>query len=77
MQEFINEYFIRPIIDPSLSGYNLVNTIIYIILLVIACGAIYYFLKNKIKFNYEFLIALIPYILFGVSLRVLMLGLIV
>ncbi len=72
MQEFINEYFIRPIIDPSLSGYNLVNTIIYIILLVIACGAIYYFLKNKIKFNYEFLIALIPYILFGVSLRVLM-----
>ncbi len=72
MQEIIYEYFVRPAIDPSVSGYNLVNTVVYIILLLISCTAIYYILKNKIKFDSNFFISLIPYVIFGVSLRVIM-----
>lgn len=72
MQELINEYFIKPIIDPTVTGYNLVNTLFYVIILIIASALIYKFLKNKVKFDSNFFIALIPYILFGVSLRVIM-----
>lgn len=72
MQEFLREYFIEPMINPSVQGYNLVNTVIFIIILIISCAIIYYFLKNKIKFDSSFFISLIPYILFGVSLRTIM-----
>lgn len=72
MQDFINEYFIRPMTDPTVQGYNLVNTIVLVLLLVIACGFIYYFLKNKVNFNHKFFEALVPFILFGVSMRVIM-----
>lgn len=68
----INEYFIKPIISPEIQGYNIVNTTIFIILLILTCLAIYLILKNKINFNEKFLIALIPFIFFGVSLRVIM-----
>ncbi len=72
LNEFINTYFIQPIISPEISGYNLVNTGVFIVLLVIACAIIYTVLKKKIKFDSNFFIALIPYILFGVSMRVIM-----
>lgn len=69
---FIEDYFVKPMIDPTIQGYNLVNTIVFIFLLVIACVIIYSILKKKVEFNYDFLIALLPYILFGISLRVIM-----
>ncbi len=72
ISEIINDYFVKPIISPEIQGYNLVNTTIFIILLVIACMIIYKILKNKISFDSNFFIALIPYILFGVNLRVIM-----
>lgn len=72
ISEIINEYFIKPIISPEIQGYNFVNTTIFIILLIIACLIIYKILKNKITFNNDFFIALTPYILFGVNLRVIM-----
>ncbi|MFA5763291.1 MAG: DUF63 family protein [archaeon] len=72
MVDFFTEYFIRPMTDPSVQGYNIVNTIILIMLLIIACGAIYFILNKKTKFNYDFMIAMIPYVLFGISMRVIM-----
>lgn len=72
MDNIIEEYFIKPIISPEVSGYNLVNTTIFIIILVIACAIIYKSLKNKINFDKEFFVSLTPYILFGVSMRVIM-----
>jgi len=72
MQDFFTEYFIKPITDPSVQGYNIVNTIILVSILIITCGIIYYILRKKVNFNYNFMIALIPYILFGISMRVIM-----
>ncbi|MDD3159749.1 MAG: DUF63 family protein [Candidatus ainarchaeum sp.] len=70
--DFIKDFFIDPIINPANSGYNLVNTVIYLILMIFACVAIYFLLNKKIKFNNNFLTALLPYILFGISMRVIM-----
>jgi uncharacterized membrane protein len=72
MADFLTEYFIRPMTDPSVQGYNIVNTIVLIIILIIACGAIYFILNKKTKFNYDFMLAMIPYVLFGISMRVIM-----
>lgn len=69
---FIEDFFIKPITDPPVQGYNLVNTIVFILILIIACAIIYYIFRKKIKFDSEFMISLIPYILFGISLRVIM-----
>ncbi|MFH0970763.1 MAG: DUF63 family protein [Candidatus Diapherotrites archaeon] len=70
---FVNEYFIQPMTDASVSGYNPVNTITYgIILLVVAFYGIYpFFNRRGVKFDWHFLQSLLPYILFGISLRVL------
>jgi uncharacterized membrane protein len=56
----------------GVQGYNLVNTLVFIVLLVIACGIIYYVLRNKVEFNFNFTLAMLPYILFGISMRVIM-----
>jgi uncharacterized membrane protein len=55
------------------SGYNLVNTIVYaVILLVISFGLILPWLKRTgLPLNHRFLLALIPFILFGSAFRVL------
>lgn len=50
----------------------MINTITYIILLIIACSIIYFILRKKIVFDEKFFLAISPYILIGVSLRVLM-----
>ena len=70
--DFVTEYFIKPIMSPELSGYNMINTITYIVILIIACSIIYFFLRKKVKFDEKFFLAISPYILIGVSLRVLM-----
>ena len=72
MSNFWTEYFIRPITDPTVQGYNIFNTIILITILLIACGVIYFVLRKKVKFNYDFMLAMIPYVLFGISMRVIM-----
>ncbi len=70
---FIQEHFIQTMLDPTVPGYNPVNTIAYgLILLGIAFYLIYPFLnKRGIKFDFAFLQMLFPYIIFGSSLRVL------
>ncbi len=68
----VYEYFVKPIISPETQGYNLINTATYIIILVIACFAIYLLLRKKISFDDKFFKALLPYIIFGISMRVVM-----
>lgn len=71
--DFLNEHFIQPIINPSVPGYNAVNTLTYgIILLALTFYIIYPSLKKRgYVFDWPFLKMLLPYILFGTSLRVL------
>ncbi len=70
---FVDEFFIQPIINPAVPGYNLVNTLTYgIILLGLTFYVIYPALKKKgFVFDFAFLQMLIPYIIFATSLRVL------
>lgn len=70
--DFVYTYFINPIINPEIQGYNIVNTAVYIVLLIITCALIYLALRKKIEFNSKFFVSLTPYILFGISMRVLM-----
>ncbi len=72
-QDFLFEYFCRPIIDSSVRGYNAVNTLAYAaILFIIVYFFIYPFLKKRdVHVNYRFMLALLPYIFFGSSFRVL------
>ena len=73
LQEFFFEYFCEPIMNPSVQGYNLVNTGFYAIILFLA---VFYFVapflkKQDIKIDFGFALAIIPFILFGAGLRVL------
>ncbi|MDO8428628.1 MAG: DUF63 family protein [Candidatus Diapherotrites archaeon] len=63
--------FVKPATDPSVQGYNIVNTLAYgIILLILSFWVLYPQLKKRgIQFDYKFMLALLPYIAFGISLR--------
>tara|TARA_Y100000310_G_scaffold22950_1_gene22013 strand:- start:23252 stop:24085 length:834 start_codon:yes stop_codon:yes gene_type:complete len=72
VQEFIQEYFCSPIINPAIQGYNFVNTSVYaLILLLVIWFGIIPFLKNKdVPVNFKFMLALLPYVIFGAGFRV-------
>lgn len=70
--EFFNQYFVNPVLNPEIQGYNLVNTTTYIAVFGIACAAIYLIFRKKIKFSTKFFAAMLPYIVFGISMRVIM-----
>ncbi len=65
MQNLLEEFFIKPIIDSSYRGYNIVNTAVYgTILLIVAFFVVYPLLHKKgIRFDFRFALALFPYIL--------------
>ncbi len=71
--EFLREYFVEPIVNPAYQGYNAVNTLVYgAILLAIAFFVVFPFLDRKgIKFDLPFAFSLLPFILFGTTLRAL------
>ena len=73
VQELLFEYFCRPMIDPRVQGYNLVNTGTYAIILFLAVYFLVYPIlkKHAIKVDYKFALALVPFILFGSGLRVI------
>ncbi len=68
---FIREYFEKPAL--GYGGYNPVNTLVYaIILLAVSFKIVYPQLdKRGVKFNTKLMLALLPFILFGSSARVL------
>ncbi len=66
MADFITDYFIDPIVEKS--GYNLVNTLVYAVIAIVAAFFIYKFLKKK--FDKKFIVYLVPFILLGSTVRV-------
>ena len=73
LQDFIFDYFCRPVIDSGVQGYNLVNTATYaIILFLLAAYVIFPLLKRSVvKPGFRFMLSLLPFILFGSTFRVL------
>lgn len=63
----INEYFINPVVEHS--GYNIVNTLAYAAIAIAAAYLIYRWMKPK--FTRQFVLYLIPFVLFGSTVRVL------
>ncbi|MCS7144563.1 MAG: DUF63 family protein [Archaeoglobaceae archaeon] len=65
---FIKEYYIDSIVYKE--GYNIVNTLTWAIILVIAVFLIYKFLEKRFEIDVNFILANVPYILLGSSARV-------
>ena len=69
ISEFINAYYIKPILEHE--GYNTVNTLTYAI---IAIGALYLiysaFKKYSIKVDRQFVFNTLPFVLLGSTVRV-------
>ncbi len=69
LSEFIQQYYIDPIKYGT--GYNIVNTLTYAIILIIAIIGVYKLLKKmRIKIDRNFFYAVIPFIALGSILRV-------
>lgn len=68
MENFIYDYFIQPIWDHS--GYNLVNTLVYAAIAIIAVYGIYRIIKGKIEINKLFIRNILCFVLLGSTLRV-------
>ena len=70
MADFFQQYFIDPLIQGT--GYNIVNTLTYAVLLIIAVFATYTLLKKmKISIDNKFIIGVLPYVILGGLLRAL------
>jgi len=72
-EQFFFKYFAEPVYNPSVQGYNLVNTVAYVsVLLLLAFFFVFPLLDRRgIKFDKRFAISLLPYILFGSAVRVI------
>ncbi len=67
--DFLNKYFISPIYSDE--GYNYINTIIYgLVALAALYGIFRLFQRLKLPVDKKFMLAILPFILFGSSLRV-------
>ncbi len=70
MADFFQQYFIDPVIQGT--GYNIVNTLTYAILLIAAVFATYRLLKKmKIAIDNKFILGVLPYVILGGLLRAL------
>ncbi len=70
LENFINEYFVSPIVNHT--GYNPVNTLTYALIAVaLLFFVIYPYLdKKKVKFNERFAFSVLPYVIFGATIRI-------
>ncbi len=67
---FLEQYFIDPVLQGT--GYNVVNTLTYAVILIIAVFATYRLLrKMKIAIDDNFVLGVLPYIILGGLLRAL------
>ncbi len=70
--EFINKYYVIPIVNDS--GYNIVNTLTWAMVLVLCVYLLYshnVFRRLGVTINQQLVIGVVCYVLFGSSLRVL------
>ncbi|MFH1520610.1 MAG: DUF63 family protein [Candidatus Micrarchaeota archaeon] len=69
MENFIYDYFIKPIWDHS--GYNIVNTLTYAIIAIVAVFLIHrWFGSIKLKIDSNFILGVMAFVLFGSTIRV-------
>lgn len=68
MENFIYNYFIRPILDHS--GYNIVNTLVYAAIAIMAIYAIYRMIKGRIAIDSRFITSVLCFVLLGSTMRV-------
>jgi len=69
LEEMLREYFIAPIEERS--GYNPINTVVYAIIALVAAYLIFKLLNRLgIKTDERFAYSIIPFVLFGSTLRV-------
>jgi len=68
MDNFIYDYFISPIW--SHEGYNIVNTLVYAAIAILAAYFIYFILKKRVKIDPAFIGAVLCFVLFGSTIRV-------
>jgi len=66
LDEFLNQYFLQPISEHS--GYNIVNTLIYAVIAIVAAYALFRIFKKK--FTKEFILYTLPFVLLGSTVRV-------
>lgn len=73
LEDFVREYFINPIEHPeSYAPYNIVNTITFAVLALLAAWLIFKALrKYNVKIDDSFYRAIIPFIIFGSTMRVI------
>ncbi|MBI4399525.1 DUF63 family protein [Candidatus Micrarchaeota archaeon] len=68
--DIIQTYFIDPIWQRS--GYNTINTVVYAVIALVAAYAIFKLLRTlRIRIDEKFVLYIMPFILFGSTLRVL------
>ncbi|MCS7121160.1 MAG: DUF63 family protein [Archaeoglobaceae archaeon] len=65
---FIKKYYIDSIVYKE--GYNIVNTLTWALILVLAVYFLYKFLQKRTDFRSEFVISMLPFIVFGSSVRI-------
>ncbi len=70
MSSFLYHYFICPF-KLECPPYNLVNTITYGLITAVVVYYTYVFLSKRVKFNFRFMLNLIPFIFLGSVTRVL------
>lgn len=66
---FVKEYYIDSIVYKE--GYNIVNTITFAIILLVAVYLLYRFLEKRFTIDKKFVFSTVPYIIFGSSVRVI------
>jgi uncharacterized membrane protein len=65
---FLDQFFIQPLVKGT--GYNVVNTLVFAIILIVAAFMVYKMLnKLKIKIDKSFLIGVIPFVALGGIMR--------
>ncbi|MBD3210856.1 DUF63 family protein [Candidatus Micrarchaeota archaeon] len=68
MENFIYDYFISPIWERT--GYNTVNTLAYAVIAIVSVYVIHRFLKNRVKFDENFVKSVLAFVLFASTMRV-------
>lgn len=68
MENFIYDYFIQPIWNRT--GYNIVNTLTYAVIAIIAVYGLHKALKGRIKIDEKFIHAVLHFVLLGSTMRV-------
>jgi uncharacterized membrane protein len=68
MENFIYDYFIRPIWDKT--GYNIVNTLVYAAIAIAAIFVIHRLIKGRIRIDEGFVWGVLSFVLFGSTIRV-------